>query len=222
VSAPLILVGAGGFARETLELIGAVNRVAPTWDVRGLLDDDPARLGELVHGVPVLGPTTLVHEHPDARFVAAVASPREPMRRLDLVARLGLAAERYVTLVHPAAVVARSAEIGPGCVMHAGVVLTADLRVGAHVAAMPGVVLTHDDVIGDGVTFASGARIGGGVTIGRGAYVGAGALLRENLVVGERARIGMGAVVTRSVPAGETWIGVPAACHSAEPAEVGS
>jgi sugar O-acyltransferase (sialic acid O-acetyltransferase NeuD family) len=206
----LLLVGAGGLARETLELVHAINRVKPTWRVAGLLDDDPGLHGRLIHGVPVIGPCKAVHDHPEASVIACVASPDEPMRRLDLVSRLGLAPERYATLLHPTAVIPESATVGPGSIVHAGCVFTADVLLGAHVVVMPAVVLTHDDVVGDGVTFGAGARVAGGVMIERGAYVGSGALLRERVVVGSGAVVGMGAVVTRTVPAREVWMGVPA------------
>lgn len=188
----------------------AINRVAPTWDLLGLLDDNPELRGRRVGGVEVLGTSAVVHERPDALVSACVASPEDPLRRLRLVERLGLAPERYATLIHPAAVVPESASIGPGSVLHATTVLTADVTLGAHASLMPAVVLTHDDVVGDGVTFGAGVRVAGGVTIERGAYIGSGALLRERIVVGAGALVGMGAVVTRSVPAGETWAGVPA------------
>jgi sugar O-acyltransferase (sialic acid O-acetyltransferase NeuD family) len=205
-----LLIGAGGIARETLELVRAVNGAAPTWEIAGILDDDPATHGRIVHGVEVIGPSEAVHDHPDALVTAAVASPGDPARRLRLESRLNLAPERYATLVHPTAVVPGTASIGPGTVIHAGTILTADVELGAQVAIMPAVVLTHDDVVGDGVTFGAGARVAGGVTIERGAYIGSGALLREGLVIGEGAVVGMGAVVTRSVPAGEVWAGTPA------------
>jgi sugar O-acyltransferase (sialic acid O-acetyltransferase NeuD family) len=184
--------------------------VAPTWELLGILDDDPGTHGRRVHGVEIIGPSEAVHDHPEALVLAAVASPADPMRRLNLTSRLRLPAERYATLVHPAAVMPESASIGPGSILHAGTVLTADVELGSHVAVMPAVVLTHDDVVGDGVTFGAGVRVAGGVTIERGAYIGSGALLRENLTVGAGAVVGMGAVVTRPVPAGEVWAGIPA------------
>jgi sugar O-acyltransferase (sialic acid O-acetyltransferase NeuD family) len=190
--------------------VRAINRAEPAWDLIGLLDDDPATHGRLVGGVEVIGPSAAVDAHSDALVAACVASPNDPLRRIALVDRLALPAERYATLVHPTAVVPASATIGPGSVLHATTVLTADVALGAHVAAMPAVVLTHDDAIGDGVTFGAGVRVAGGVTIERGAYIGAGALLREGLTVGAGAVVGMGAVVTRPVPPGEVWAGVPA------------
>jgi sugar O-acyltransferase (sialic acid O-acetyltransferase NeuD family) len=204
------LIGAGGLARETLELVRAVNSAAPTWELLGILDDDPAKRGTRVLGVEIVGAAEAVHHHPDALVTATVASPGDPMRRLRLTSRLSLASERYATLVHPTAVIPDSASIGPGCIVHAASVFTADVTLGAHVAVMPAVVLTHDDVVEDGVSFGAGARVAGGVTIERGAYIGSGALLREGLVVGAGAVVGMGAVLTRSVPAGEVWAGAPA------------
>lgn len=209
-AARLLLMGAGGFARETLELVRAINHVAPTWTLGGLLDDDPRLHGRSIQGVPVIGPSEAVHDDPDALVIASIASPNEPRRRLELVSRLSLPPERYATLVHPAAVIPSSASIGPGSVVHAATVLTADVLVGAHVAVMPAVVLTHDDVVHDGVTFGAGACVAGGVTIEEGAYIGSGALIRESVTVGAGALVGMGAVVTRSVPPGEVWAGVPA------------
>jgi sugar O-acyltransferase (sialic acid O-acetyltransferase NeuD family) len=207
---PLLIVGSGGLARETLELVCAINERTPTWDVVGILDDDPRTHGTRVHGIEVIGTSEAVHEQPSARVVACVASPGNPTGRLRLTRRLDLPPERYATLVHPAAIVPRSASLGVGSILHAGVVLTADVTVGAHVVAMPAVVLTHDDRIGDGVTFGAGALVAGGVTIEEAAYIGSGALLREDLTVGADAVVGMGAVVTRSVAAGEVWAGVPA------------
>ena len=210
MSTPLLLIGAGGFARETVELVRAINRDAPTWDLAGLLDDDAKLHGRELLGVPVLGPCGAVEEHPRASVAACVASPGDPLRRLNLVARLGLPPERYATLVHPSATVPGSARIGVGSVLHANAVLTAEVELGRHVAAMPSVVLTHDDVVEDGVTFGAGAVVAGWVRVEAGAYVGAGALLRERLTVGAGAVVGMGAVVTKPVPPGEVWYGSPA------------
>jgi sugar O-acyltransferase (sialic acid O-acetyltransferase NeuD family) len=211
---PLMLIGGGGLARETLELVRALNASTPTWDLVGVLDDDPQMRGASVGGVPVLGPSAIARDRPDAWVVASVASPNAPARRLELVERLALPPERYATLMHPAAVVPASASLAPGTIVHAGTVMTADVQVGAHVVLMPAVVLTHDDRIEDGVTCGAGVLVAGKVTIGHGAYIGAGARLREGITVGPNAVVGMGAVVTKSVPANEVWVGAPARLHS--------
>jgi sugar O-acyltransferase (sialic acid O-acetyltransferase NeuD family) len=203
----LLLIGAGGLAREVL---AAARSLPDEWTPVGCLDDNAARHGSTVDGVPVLGPTALVHEYPDAAVLICVANAARPTARPTLARRLSLAADRYGVLVHPAASVASGVELGAGTILLAGAVVTAPQRVGAHVLLMPQCVLTHDDAVGDGVTMATRAALAGGVTVGESAYLGAGALIRENLSIGAGAVIGMGAVVLADVPAGETWAGVPA------------
>ena len=213
---PLVVVGAGGFGRETVEVVRAANAAhedrhgRPRWDLLVILDDDPGRWGTTVVGARVLGPSSTVGDRPSARVVVCAGSPVNRTSKLDIVRRLALDPGRYATLVHPAAAIATSCTIGAGTVALAGVVATVEVSVGAHVGLMPQVVLTHDDVLADFVTIGSGARLAGSVSVGTGAYLGAGCLVREGQVVGDWALLGMGAVVVDDVPAGEVWAGVPA------------
>ena len=202
----LLIVGAGGFARETAQAVLDDDSL----ELLGHLDDNPALHGTAVDGVPVLGGCDLVHELTDAQVVVCVGSPRDYGVRARLVRRFGLPEQRYATVVHPTAVVSRSSTVGPGSVLLAHTVLTASVRVGAHVAVMPQVVLTHDDTVADFATIASGVRLGGGVRLGTGAYVGAGALLREYTSVGAWSLVGAGSTVLGDVPPGEVWVGSPA------------
>jgi sugar O-acyltransferase (sialic acid O-acetyltransferase NeuD family) len=207
---PLLLIGAGGLAREALAAIAAVNSVRPSFDVLGLLDDAPDKHGAVVDGVEVLGPIDLARSHPDAQVLICTASPARRDSRLRIARRLGFDDSRYATLVHPQASVAAGVELGAGTVLFACAVITAPQRVGRFVLAMPHVLLTHDDSVADGVTLAGRAALAGGVRVEEGAYIGSGALVRENLTIGAGALVGMGSVVLRDVPAGETWVGAPA------------
>lgn len=202
-----MLLGAGGLARETLV---AVRAQPDVWRPIGVLDDNAVRHGDVVDGVPVLGPTELVHSHPDAAVVPCVASANRPVARLRLTERLGLLSDRWATVIHPAAVIAPGTAVGEGSILLAGVVVTAPIVLGAYTMAMPHVLLTHDDELGAGVTLAGRATLAGGVRVGAGAYLGQGCMVRENLTIGAEAVIGMGSVVLADVPDGQTWAGVPA------------
>jgi len=207
---PLLIVGAGGFGREVVEAVRAINQETPTWELLGFLDDGPSLQGGEVDGVPVLGEAAAIERFPAAQVVVCTGHPGNYFSRKRLVRRLDLSSDRYATLVHPTAVLPPGAQLGPGTVLLATVVATTPVRIGAHVAVMPGVVFTHDDVVEDYVTMGAGVRLAGGVTIGEGAYVGSGAMVRERVTVGPWALVGMGAVVLHCVPPGEVWAGVPA------------
>lgn len=206
----LFILGAGGFSRETAEAVRAVNAVTPTWRLRGFLDDSPALDGASVGGMPVLGPIDRIHDHPDAAVVVTTGRPDNYVSRKLIVERLGLADERYATIIHPTATVGDTCGVGVGSVLLAHTDLTADVVVGHHVAVMPQVVLPHDVRVDDYATLASGVRVGGACHVCEGAYIGSGACLREAITIGERAMIAMAAVVTRDVPAERLWLGAPA------------
>lgn len=206
----LLLVGASGFARETAEAVRALNALEPTWSLLGFLDDDPARHGTSVSGLPVLGPIERVHDHPEASVALCTGRPDNYVSRRAIAERLGLDDDRYATIVHPTAGVGASCRVGAGSVVLGHADLTADVVVGRHVEVMPHVVLTHDVRVDDYATIASGVLVASACHIGAGAYIGSGARLREEISIGERSLIGMGALVTRDVPAERLWYGTPA------------
>ncbi len=206
----LVIVGAGGFARETAAAVAAINEQAPQWRLLGFLDDNPDLHGTTRSGVPILGGTERLAELPDAQVLVCIVSPRAFTLRRDLAQRLGIPDERFATIIHPSAQIAPGCTIGPGSVLLANVVLTADASLGRHVFVMPQTVITHDDVIEDYVTLTSGVRVSSVVTIGTGTYVGSGALIREGVTIGPWSLVGMGSVVLGDVPAGQVWVGNPA------------
>jgi sugar O-acyltransferase (sialic acid O-acetyltransferase NeuD family) len=206
----LILVGSGGFGRETAQAVLDLNADGARWRLLGYLDDDPARHGTVVDGLPVLGGRDQLADLPGVSVVVCTGRPGNYISRMRIVAELDLPADRYATIIHPSVSVSASSDIGPGSVLLAQAALTASVRIGAHVAVMPHVTLTHDCVISAYATIASRVAVGGGARIDQAAYLGAGSVIGEGRHIGEYSLVGMGAVVTRDVPAREVWVGVPA------------
>lgn len=206
MAAPLVLVAASGLAREALALL----RLHPTHDVVGVLDDDPARAGTAVDGVPVLGGLGAVTGLREVQLL--VCAGRGAVRELlvQRLSTLGVSGDRYATVVHPGVELAPGCSVGRGSIVLAGTVLTAAVTVGEHVVVMPHATLTHDDVVEDYATVCAGVQLAGGVRVGRSAYLGTGATVREGVRVGDGSTLGMGAALLCDLPAGQTWAGVPA------------
>ena len=51
----VVILGAGGHARETLGIFEDINQVEKRWKVLGFIDEDPDKHGQILDGVPVLG-----------------------------------------------------------------------------------------------------------------------------------------------------------------------
>jgi sugar O-acyltransferase (sialic acid O-acetyltransferase NeuD family) len=204
---PLVILGTGGNGLDILDIVEALNARAPCWRVAGHLDD--AATGEGVLGT-LADATSVAARWPDAAFVNAIGSERNHARRLDILARCRLPAERFAALVHPAASVSSRARLGPGACIGFGCSVAGRVEVAEHVWLGPGCVIGHDSVLAPGALLAPRATLAGHVRLGACAYVGSGALVRQNVTIGAGALVGMGAVVLRDVAPGAVVAGVPA------------
>lgn len=205
-----MIVGAGGHGRETLDIVEAVNRVRPTYDFLGFLDDDPhvADVGDVLarRGSSLLGRVGAPVDA-DVAYVIAIGSP-EARRRIDTMP--GIAGRTAATLVHPSVTFGADVEIGPGALLAAGARITTNVRAGRHVHLNVAATVAHDCRLGDYVSLSPGAHLSGNVTLGQGVFLGTGAVVNPGCQVGEWAVVGAGAVVIGDVEPGATVVGVPA------------
>lgn len=202
----LILVGAGGLAREVAAAVDAGHR----YRILGIVDDDESLRGTSIGGRRVLGGIDQVLWDRSSHLVICTGHGRVRRRIVERLATHDIGISRFATIVHPSVHVPPSCFVGVGSVLLAHVAVTADARIGRHVVAMPNATITHDDVVGDFATLCAGVSLAGDVTIGQGAYLGANASVREHLRVGQDSTLGMGSTLLDDLPDGETWAGVPA------------
>jgi sugar O-acyltransferase (sialic acid O-acetyltransferase NeuD family) len=200
----LVILGAGGHAREILQCVLAINHLSPTWNFLGFLDDFP--VSAEVAGFSVLGPSSWLHGR-DCNVVVAVGSPA--LRRRLVVRIQGVASVKFATLIHPSAVIGSSVSIGPGCMISAGAILTADVVLGQHVIVNTGSVVSHDSRVADFCTIAPMSCLCGGVSMAEGAELGAGVTITPGITLGEWSMVGAGTTVIRDVLPNETVVGSP-------------
>ncbi len=193
------VLGAGGHAKVVLSTL-----IAQGVPVMCALDDSPAKWGQYIYDVPILGPIEIYLDKIRKAIIAIGAnSVRKQMaQRLSNV--------EWISAIHPQAYVDKTAIIGGGTVVFAGAVVQPDAQIGEHAIINTSASVDHDCQIGSYVHIAPGVRLTGGVHIGEGALIGAGAVVLPELKVGEWSIIGAGAVVTRDIPPYSVAVGVPA------------
>jgi sugar O-acyltransferase (sialic acid O-acetyltransferase NeuD family) len=213
MSTRLVVVGAGGFGRETLDVIDAINRAsgARIFDVIGVVDDAPRDADQsrlFARGFEHLGSVDdWLAKGDNAEYLVAVGNPRT---RRALVEKMDSAGLAPATVVHARAVIGSAGSIGAGTVICGGVQVSTNVRLGRHVQLNPGSIIGHDAVLGDYVSINPTATLSGECRIEDGALIGAGAVVLQSVNVGAHAIVGASACVVRDVPADTVVKGVPA------------
>jgi len=195
----LHIAGTGSFAAEIAEFARDAGH-----EVAGLVEMiDEQRVGSETHGLPVvaLGPPP----DGDARIVIGLGGDRAAF-----ASRLGDLGWCGLSLVHPAAHVARSAAIADGAIVAPGAVVGAHAAVGPHTLVARGALVGHHARIGAAVTVNPGGNIAGNCVIGDGAFIGMAAAVVPGVTVGAGAVVGAAALVLEDVAPGERVQGVPA------------
>lgn len=197
-------LGAGGHAKVVLEIV-----LANGHEVVGLLDPDPDLRGTDVLGVRVLGGDELIQSLVEDGVTHAFLGLGS-LRRRDLYEEASSLGLRFLTGVHPAAVVSSAATLGDGTAVMARAIVNPGVRTGVCAIVNSGAIVEHDCELADYVHIAPGAIVSGGVRVGPLAHIGIGARVREGVTVGARAVVGAGAVVVADVPDDTTVVGAPA------------
>lgn len=196
--AAALVIGAGGQGEVVLRSLRSASI-----EVEAVVDDNEARWGEELFGVPIRGPIASIA---GSRRPAVIAIGDNAMRR-KLAETLDL---RWLTVVHPAAWVDETATLEPGAVVAAGAVLQPLVRVGAHAIVNSGAVVDHGCVLGAYCHVGPGCALSGQAEVGDGALLGVGATVLPGVRIGRFAVLGAGGVATRPIPDGATAVGVPA------------
>jgi len=214
MKAPLriVVVGAGGQARDTAWLIAELERAGAPVRFGGFVLSDLKFLSERDSRERILGDFAWLERNAKEADGLALGIGT-PAVRLALAEQLTKEWPRleWPALVHPSVQLDRtSANLGRGVMIACGSCGTVNLTLKDFALVNVGCTLGHEATIGRGCVVNHGASISGGVVLGDGVLVGTGARVLQYLEVGAGSTVGAGAVVTRSVPPATVVVGIPA------------
>ena len=194
----LVIIGGGGHAKVVAD-IAKLNG----YKIRGFLDDNAET--ESFFGFERLGAVSDVVKFADCCFIIAIGNGKIRQMIAEKYSNL-----RFVTLIHPSAVIASNVKIGVGTVVMAGAVINPWTVIGQGCIINTCASVDHDCRLGDYVHVSVGAHVAGTVIIGDNTWVGAGATVSNNIQIVENCVIGAGTVVLDKILEAGTYVGVPA------------
>lgn len=193
----LLVIGAGGHATVVIDAAEMAG-----WEIAAVVGDNPGATDILGH------PVTPLDQAPDAdAFIVAIGDNEVRARYFGEYAERGL---RPATVVHPTAVVARSASIAPGTFVGARAVVNPLAEVGANTILNTACVIEHHVKVGAHSHVGPLCALCGASSIGESVLLGVGTVLKPGVCVGAGSTVGAGGVVVSDLAENQTWVGVPA------------
>jgi len=205
----IIILGAGGLGRETVQLIKDINHQNDTWDIKGFIDEDTSIHGKEIDGVRVLGRIDYLAslETKNLYVICAIGNTRARRSIIDRISQYNI---KFATLIHPTAAIGQNALLGSGVVVGAGCVVSVNVNIKDHVYLNPLCGIGHDAIINQFSMLLWGVKLGGNTVVGEGCKIGSNAVVLQQRKIGDWAVLGAGAVANKNIDEGCTAVGVPA------------
>lgn len=196
---PLIIVGAGGFAKEVYSWVDHTKQQVMCFFTEETYSE------RYLYDVPIL---SSLEEFRWCSFIVAIGDNETRRRLFKSMCTMGFVPS--MPIIHRSVVLGHRVDVGFGSIICPNSVVTSDVRIGSGCIVNIGTTIGHDVQVSDFVNIAPGVNVSGNVLIREGASLGTNSSVREHVEIGEWSTVGMGSVVLKDVPNGQTHIGNPA------------
>lgn len=201
----MIIAGAGGHAREILDLLEQ-----KAGEAIFLFDNVNASAPDVIHGHPLIRTSEEAKAklQSDPRFIIGTGNPAVRQKMYDLFVEWG--GQPFTFAAYTALVSEQQTTIGEGANIMHNAFISNQVQIGKGSLINTRAHIHHDVITGNFCEIGPAALLLGCVRIGHHVSIGAGAILLPGIEVGDAAIIGAGAVVTKHVVSGKTVKGNPA------------
>lgn len=129
--------------------------------------------------------------------------------RAKVYNRIRIKHGELITVIHPQAIVAPSANLGMGNFLAAGSCISTLAEIGNGCIVNTSAVVDHECKLEDFVHIGPGAVLAGNTHIGEGSFIGANAVIKQGIKIGKAVTVGAGSVIIKDIPDYTTVVGNP-------------
>lgn len=205
----IVIIGAGGFAKEVLWLLERNNKTTREWNILGFIDRSHNLNLNSIHGYNIIGDDEWLANY-ESQIYVACGIGNSALRKQIVQKFKNKDNIIFPNIISQDAIVSDSVSMGKGCIVCSSSILTVDVQLGDFVTINLDCTVGHDVILSDFVTVYPSVNVSGNVIINSETEIGTGTNIIQGLTIGERTIIGAGAVVMRDIPGYCTAAGNPA------------
>lgn len=204
----MVIVGAGGHAKEVFEILQTIKKVKSE---HLFFFDDINIHTQQIYGLEVIHNIDKIPL--DSELILSIGGI--PSRKIvfDKFMQCNSQTKWVNIIAHNASIAQKDVTLGYALNIMQFVMISPSVQIGNGTLINARTNIHHDVLIGDFCEICPMVTITGGCEIGDEVFIGTGATILPNIKIGSNAVIGSGAVVIKDVPAGVTVTGIPAKIH---------
>ena len=202
----VIIVGAGGFGREVVQIINDNNKIKREYNILGFIDDNANALNGKKCNYAILDSISSHSPKSECIYICAIANP---LLKEKIMLQLKQNGAKFESLIHHTASVSEYASLGEGLVAYPNSWIGADAIIGDFVTLLSSNI-GHDAQVGSFTTISSNCDLTREVNIGKRCFLGSSVSIIPERKIGDDVYICAGSVVFTNVKEGRKVMGYPA------------
>ncbi|GGW24580.1 acetyltransferase [Arenibacter certesii] len=204
----VLIVGASGHGGVVLDSILKIGK----YSVLGFLDSFKKK-GSKHNGLEIMGGEKdlprLLEKYDIYGVVIAIGNNWTRKKMVNKLMKFAPQI-KFVTVIHPNAILGRKVKIGKGTVIMPGAIVSSNSRIGNFCILNTNSSLGHESTMEDYSSISSGVCTGGNLKLEKFSAISLGANVMDNITIGKNSLVGAGSLVMNNVMRNTVVYGSPA------------
>lgn len=197
----VILVGAGGFGREVLNLLYNTN-----YEVVGFIDKNINKNKK----INIIGNDNIIpklfKKYSDIKIFVSIGNIQV---RKKIIKKIKTNQLEQISFIHNTSAYFIK-KLKMGSIIYPNCTIMNDCKIGEGTVINSGVNIGHDSQIGNYCNINPGVNLAGNVKIGNECMIGMGTKIKEGITIGRNSVVGAGSLVLKNIPPNSLFYGAPA------------